>query len=402
VLQSRDVPALLVPSSLSGYVYVDANNNGVFDSGETPVAGVTVTLTGTDYNSASVHETTTTGSTGEYEFGNLNPGTYTITETPPSGYVAGKDTQGTPGTGTVGAGVISDITLNSGVNGTNNNFGELLPPAPTGSVSGEVYVDANKNGTLDAGESGISGVQITLTGPGGTRTMTTDSSGKYSFSDLVAGTYTVTETQPTGYTPGTNTPGTPTDGTVSGNTISGIAVNGTALTGYNFGEIKTATGCSTPTPPSCGTGGQGNGCAPTAPNTCDTGHSAGCSAPTPPSCGTGSPGKDCAPTPTPTPTPTAGCGTYELLTCITPSPSGSCAPSAPVACAPSNLLQNLLAFCETGPAVPSTPASCGTGTQGKSSGSSTGCGSAPASEVCPTPVSGSHTCGTNPVASFWF
>ena len=32
--------AEMKPACISGYVYVDANNNGVFDAGETPIAGV--------------------------------------------------------------------------------------------------------------------------------------------------------------------------------------------------------------------------------------------------------------------------------------------------------------------------------------------------------------------------
>ena len=36
-------------SDLSGYVYVDLNNNGVFDAGDTPLGGVVVTLTGTNW-----------------------------------------------------------------------------------------------------------------------------------------------------------------------------------------------------------------------------------------------------------------------------------------------------------------------------------------------------------------
>src|SRR5262249_46474399 len=36
------------PSGLAGYVYVDANNDGVKQAGETPISGATVTLTGTN------------------------------------------------------------------------------------------------------------------------------------------------------------------------------------------------------------------------------------------------------------------------------------------------------------------------------------------------------------------
>ena len=82
--------------ALAGFVYVDANNDGVKDAGETPIAGVTVTLTGTD-DLGAVSRTTTTDATGFYRFPNLRPGTYTITETQPAGYLDGKDTIGTPG-----------------------------------------------------------------------------------------------------------------------------------------------------------------------------------------------------------------------------------------------------------------------------------------------------------------
>jgi len=34
--------ALLLPATISGYVYSDDNNNGHFDAGEAPIAGVTV------------------------------------------------------------------------------------------------------------------------------------------------------------------------------------------------------------------------------------------------------------------------------------------------------------------------------------------------------------------------
>ena len=36
----------LLPAAISGYVYIDANNNGVMDSGEAPITGVTLTLSG--------------------------------------------------------------------------------------------------------------------------------------------------------------------------------------------------------------------------------------------------------------------------------------------------------------------------------------------------------------------
>ena len=60
-----------LPSSLSGYVYVDANNNGVFDAGETPIGGVQLTLL--DANGNPTGLTAVTDASGFYHFDNLCP-----------------------------------------------------------------------------------------------------------------------------------------------------------------------------------------------------------------------------------------------------------------------------------------------------------------------------------------
>jgi hypothetical protein len=74
------------------------------------------------------------------------------------------------------------VSLAAGATSANNNFGYV-----TGTISGFAYVDANRNGVKDAGEAGIAGVVIS--GPGGTATTAAD--GSYSFSNLNAGTYSV-------------------------------------------------------------------------------------------------------------------------------------------------------------------------------------------------------------------
>ena len=112
-------------SSLSGFVYCDDDNNGVKDAAEDAIAGVTVTLTGTEKaGGAPVRLVTTTDAAGAYHFLNLNAGNYTITETQPVGYDQAKNTQGTPGNGHIVGDNIAGITLYAGVNGKNNNFGE--------------------------------------------------------------------------------------------------------------------------------------------------------------------------------------------------------------------------------------------------------------------------------------
>jgi SdrD B-like domain len=117
------------PASLAGNVYVDSHNDGQLDPGDPPIKNVTLTLTGFD-DHGPVSATTTTATNGSYSFGNLRPGAYAITETQPAGYNEAATTVGSQG-GTGATDVISAIQLNSGVNGVNNNFGELTPTTAT-------------------------------------------------------------------------------------------------------------------------------------------------------------------------------------------------------------------------------------------------------------------------------
>ena len=131
------------PASVAGFVYLDSNDNGLMESGEPGIPGVTVTLTGTNYLGQSVNLTTTTNSAGAYSFTTLAPGTYSLTETPPTGYLDGINTVGSQG-GTVGDDQFTNVVLAAGQNGMDNDFAELLPA----SIAGNVYNDANDNGDV--------------------------------------------------------------------------------------------------------------------------------------------------------------------------------------------------------------------------------------------------------------
>jgi hypothetical protein len=251
------------PVSISGNVYQDSNRNGVLDSGEPGIAGVTLTLSGTNGLGQSITATTTTATNGTYSFttdsnGNaLLPGTYQVAETQPAGYFQGTNTvgtvDGTPDGTLIPVDIIGSIVMASGQSGINYNFGEIKPVT----ISGTVYLDANANGILDAGDTGIAGVTITLTGTttGGQSvsvTTTTAADGTYSFitdSDgvpLWGGTYQLAETQPSGYLQGVNTVGTvngTTDGTLVpvdkiGSIVTTAGQNGI---NYNFGEVLPVT-----------------------------------------------------------------------------------------------------------------------------------------------------------------
>jgi serine-aspartate repeat-containing protein C/D/E len=186
----------ILPASVSGHVYHDANDDGIFQSTETGISNVIIRLEGSN----GVSEIRT-DSLGRYRFDGLTPGAYRITEVTPTGYLDGKDRVGTISGSVVGVidgnDAIRSIVLNAGNSGVDYNFGELLPS----SLSGHVYEDADGDCIRDPQEDPIANVLIELLNENGVviETTRTDSEGRYQFDNLRPGTYAIRETQPDGY-----------------------------------------------------------------------------------------------------------------------------------------------------------------------------------------------------------
>ena len=232
-------------ANVSGFVYHDANENAVFDSGEEAIGSVTVTLL--DGNGATI-ATRQTGPDGSYAFTGLRAGPYSIVETQPSGWIDGRDSEGRIGGATVGVAGddrISQVALKWGDSGVHYNFGELRPV----SVSGYVYHDQSNDGLRDPGEDAIAGVTLEVIrvngGPGQTPiVVTTNSDGFYEATGLAPGEYRVVESQPTSYFDGIDTAGA-VGGVVRGvaknpgDEISGVVLgSGQKGVDYNFGELR--------------------------------------------------------------------------------------------------------------------------------------------------------------------
>lgn len=228
------------PAAISGFVYHDRNDNGIREPNlaEEAIAGVAIEL---HASSGQVVASTTTDADGFYEFTNLLPDTYSVFEVQPDGWIDGKDTLGSVATsagptlqGTATDDALLSIELLSGDVGTNYNFGERL-----GSLAGRVHVDLDEDCLQDPGEQSLQGVLITLQNQSGqTWTTTTDANGEYRFDDLLAGTYTVIESQPTGYFNGRQSVGSGSGQSDAANQISGIAIDASHLdlVDYNFCE----------------------------------------------------------------------------------------------------------------------------------------------------------------------
>jgi len=168
---------------LTGSVFDDANENGVYDTGESGLSGVTVSLEFSDGSTIDV----TTDLAGLYEFA-VAPGTEVrLTSAGPGGVFYPT----TP----------ESIIVQPPTSGVfpDNNFG-YSDDTTTSVISGLVFDDVNSNGQQDFGEPGLSGAIITLNGGA---PFTTGTSGlivgTFTYSVNQAGVYALHETNPAGY-----------------------------------------------------------------------------------------------------------------------------------------------------------------------------------------------------------
>jgi len=185
-------------ASIQGKVYQDIDGNGVIGPEETGIPNVEIRLTG---QSRSVR----TDNFGMYYLP-LPAGTYSLTEVDAPGYIS------------TTANVVS-VTLVSGQAAV-INFGDQSS-TPIGKVRGTVYEDIDKSGVQDVGENGLPGVLISI--DNGAQVLT-NNAGYYSFI-VQRGTYTVVETDPTGFS--STTP----------NSVVATVAAGTDTVTVNFGDF---------------------------------------------------------------------------------------------------------------------------------------------------------------------
>ncbi len=174
---------------LSGWtIFLDANNNGALDTGEA---------------------NTTTAADGSYSFTNLGPGTYRVREVNQAGWT---QTTSNP----------ADITATSGDNVANVDFGNFKLVT----ISGQKFNDLNGDGQKDTGEPGLPGWTIFLDAnnngalDAGEANTTTAADGSYSFTNLGPGTYRVREVNQSGWTQTTTNPADIT--TTSGDDVASV------------------------------------------------------------------------------------------------------------------------------------------------------------------------------------
>lgn len=189
------------PATISGLIYQDANQNGVYDAGETLVGSRQVWLipgTACHVRQSAV-AVAFSGADGRYTLAGEFNGSYCV--------------------GLVGDEGLDDVASVAITGGQTLNHVNLKSPVPSGSISGYVWNDYcligqagdvlagncvadghgsyHADGMIQPTESNIAGVTILLQqGACGTDNpvavaVVTDSTGRYSFGSLQAGTYCV-------------------------------------------------------------------------------------------------------------------------------------------------------------------------------------------------------------------
>lgn len=117
----------------------------------------------------------------------------------------------------------------------NDIYKQISETLAKGSVTGTVFNDANGNGTMDPSDPNLSGWILQLYSASNTpQTISTDSTGTYSITNLCDGTYTVRQVLKSGWRQ--TLPTTSKDYAVT-------ITNGNAATGMNFGNNR-GTRCS--------------------------------------------------------------------------------------------------------------------------------------------------------------
>ena len=176
------------------YLFADADQNGVADD---------VNGDGT-VDTADALASDQTDAQGDYEFTDVSPGNYLVMEEDPAGYESILDNDDdvdvpsdateiantNPRDNVLPVSVIVDTALLMAEDDTGNNFVDSPQLAGLGDT---VWYDHNSNGQQEAGEAGIANVTVNLLDGSGNviDTMTTDDTGFYQFTDLLAGDYTV-------------------------------------------------------------------------------------------------------------------------------------------------------------------------------------------------------------------
>lgn len=215
---STNNPPSGATGAIGDHVWIDNDGDGVQDTGEAGIPGVTVELwydSDGDGDVDAMLSSTTTDAAGNYIFDNLPAGIYEVRiPTPPAGYTqtGDPDNFGAPCATACDNQTTTPIVLGPGDVFLNADFGYQPPPAQDNSIGNKVWLDIDADGVGPGGngaspgndnnETGIPGVTVALirdldndgiwdVGEPIIATTVTDANGDYLFDGLPDGSYLV-------------------------------------------------------------------------------------------------------------------------------------------------------------------------------------------------------------------
>lgn len=262
------------PVQIGNRVWLDSDGDGIQDAGEPAISGVTATLreVNVDGTLGAVIATTTTNSNGEYYFSSTTSAMttgqpYAVTFETANNYLTngpldglGLTTSNSATTEVNSDALASDTTpdifgvsvfpriavppLSPGVNVMTFDAGFVAPV----SVGNYVWIDTDRDGIQDVGESGVAGAVLTLTDINGNpvtdiygqmvTSQTTAADGGYLFENLLPGQYIVSITYPEGYVPTAAQQGSNTANDSNTNTVTSVVLlSGESDLTLDFGVI---------------------------------------------------------------------------------------------------------------------------------------------------------------------
>ena len=190
--------------SLSGKVWFDGNNNGIYETGEVGIINVFVRLLDTANNEIKLD---TTDTNGQYSFENLSLGQYFVqfdTSSYSSSYsIVAKDAGGddTVDSDANPDGKTDTIFVTGNVNAI--DLGLYTPPI-YGALNGKVWQDNDNDNQFTFGDDYLPNIPVYLISAVGDTILTalTDATGKYAFANISPADYTVAfglDSLPSGY-----------------------------------------------------------------------------------------------------------------------------------------------------------------------------------------------------------
>ena len=177
----------VIPAAVSGQLWLDENNNGLFDPEESTPAGYEITVT--DDRTGKVFDTLRTDGEGRFATSGMIPGSFTLSLPLDEQTIAPKDGS-SDFAEKDGKLVLNGLTLSE----NEQRGGLLLGIVRYTNIGGTVWID--RGGTAEP----LSDARISLLDKEGTelKTLITAESGTYRFDKLMPGTYVLEAEMPEG------------------------------------------------------------------------------------------------------------------------------------------------------------------------------------------------------------